>query len=1604
MADESIVIDIVAQFQNNTGPGMSAMQADLDRALQEIARLRQQIQSLSGSTAHPTLSLVDHASSTLRSVTSGLRSFAGRTWRAGVRIVDYATRPLRAIKNMLFSIKTLAVAVGGALAFKKGIMEPINLADQYSSAKIGFSTLLGDKKGQKMMDDLDKFAKETPFKTSNTISQAQKMIAMGWDAKNIVKDMTTIGDAAAATGKGDEGLNRIVLALAQIKSKGKLSTEELNQLAEAGISAKRYLAEGLGYGSGDSGIKKLSDDLQKGAIGSEAAIKALMEGMKEYEGMMNKTANETVDGLKSQIEDTFEINIARKWGQGLQDGAKKGLGSLVKLLDKSEKGLESLGDSLYDIGKQLSNWAAGKLESTIDKLMKLTETKEFKNASLFGKMKSAWDELISKPFGRWWDSSGKPYIEGKFKSFGKLLGEGLTNATLALGKGILSLLGVDTTGMEVFKEASDVGINFGKGFAEGFDGKKIMKTIKDVFIEGFKYLFNGRGGVLGNIIKTGLALKLTSGILSAISGLRGLWNGTGGATGSVLTGGGILNGIGLRGVIGSASAGTGLLGFGANQAIRMGAGNLVGGSSMGAGALSAIGLGATAGGIAGAAGLISAGNDYIASKTADNEWDKKRNKYRAGTKAAMVGGGAAAGAAAGAAIGALFGGITAVPGALIGAGIGGLGAIFGGNKVADSISGCKKSYAELNEELDELAKNDMDKRFGEWSFSADELSRSVKHIIGKDVINNVEKFNNSLDELDTIQQTLHDNKYTIDYSSAMIKGGGKLSKSDLSDYKTALKDYASATKDLLITNKKSTRSAFQLLYGDDTKGMANMTKDMEKTYSGLEKDLAKKTKKLNKVISDAFDDGKIDIDEQKKIDELVSQIEDIQDKVQERIEKVSKAEADASYDLIKQKYKFKELTPESFSTLIDELNNQNEIDLKGYDDAYIKAKAEIDVEFEEGTISEENYKKKLKEIEDKWRNGKAATIKSSVTVTLDVLKDNYGNEIEGLKNYISDDSNLKREARGMNSSTKFMYRNRQSIKWTDDSQKALDESHAKFLEDAGVTKEVQKQMKGFYNSLKPQEKDLKELKKSYQDAGEKVPNWIEDSLSDIQNIKIMSGDKNSYYEMIGKEMAKTDSSHAEKLLKKKGKLLPKALKKGIEEGLEEVKNTREKGLKSATVDVDTNLKVNASKKNIDFSDMDKKTTDVIKTLKEKGKITITKDGKVKIKTKNGKIDTSGLDKDTKKAVRELEKSGVIKIDKNGKITIKPKKVDTTKLDKSAKKAAKKLEKQGLIKINKKGKVTITKKGGINTKNLDKQTKKAVKALEKAGVLKIDKKGNVTVKAKKVDTTDVEEKSKSKTKKAVKGQKVTGSADVTMKEKSTDTSDTKSKAKSKTKDSVSGLSIEGSADITMKENSTDTSDPKSESKSKTTDAVTGLNVTGSVNVSMGLGSVSGIGDIVSNIKDKISNSIGSIDLSGGSKRQFANGGYVNGATLSLIGEDGPEMVIPLGAKRRNRGKYLLKQAADAMGIPAFANGGIVGGSSKLRQMMNTANNSSHSVSISDEPQRRTGGKIEVNVGGITIEISGGGNGVAADVESNTDRISNAIAEALSEAFQNIPLAT
>ena len=59
---------------------------------------------------------------------------------------------------------------------------------------------------------------------------------------------------------------------------------------------------------------------------------------------------------------------------------------------------------------------------------------------------------------------------------------------------------------------------------------------------------------------------------------------------------------------------------------------------------------------------------------------------------------------------------------------------------------------------------------------------------------------------------------------------------------------------------------------------------------------------------------------------------------------------------------------------------------------------------------------------------------------------------------------------------------------------------------------------------------------------------------------------------------------------------------------------------------------------------------------------------------------------------------------------------------------------------------------------------------------------------------------------------------------------------------------------------------------------------------------------------------------------ATGGMVNGRELSWVGEEGPEMIIPLVPARRERAVELYQQAGEILGVAAHANGGLVGSGS------------------------------------------------------------------------------
>lgn len=296
-------------------------------------------------------------------------------------------------------------------------------------ATIAFTTMLGTgARAQRFLAQLQQFANRTPFTFSGLIVQTERLKAMGIAARDVIPLMKDIGDAAAALGTGEEGIQRITTAIGQMHQKGMVQAEEMRQLAEAGVPAWDALAKSLG--TNVAGAMKL---VQLRLVDSDKAIDAIRKRIEhDFGGMMRQQAH-TLAGLWSTIKDT----------------SQQFLGGVFKpLYADVEQGLERLTRRMTDpswirSGQEMGKSLAGVFQAPVDALTWLMDH---------------WDEIktdaadVADYITTKWDQAG-PAIASTVgaitDAFSKLMpvAEDALNAIISGANAILPILHVLTGGV-----------------------------------------------------------------------------------------------------------------------------------------------------------------------------------------------------------------------------------------------------------------------------------------------------------------------------------------------------------------------------------------------------------------------------------------------------------------------------------------------------------------------------------------------------------------------------------------------------------------------------------------------------------------------------------------------------------------------------------------------------------------------------------------------------------------------------------------------------------------------------------------------------------------------------------------------------------------------------------------------------------------------------------------------------------------------------------------------------------------------------------------------------------------------------------------------------
>ena len=187
--------------------------------------------------------------------------------------------------------------MNAALSFGKEALVGYNA--KLEQVTMGFTSMFksGDK-ATEFIGQLQEFARKTPFEFSQLVETAQRMMAMGFAAKDVIPVLTDVGDAMSAMGKTGQDVDRVTYALSQMMASGRVNANDMLQLTSAGIPAWKYLAKAIGKSVAET--RKMSE---QGLIPAEVGLKAIREGMKTDFGGMMQAQSRTFIGAMSNIKD-----------------------------------------------------------------------------------------------------------------------------------------------------------------------------------------------------------------------------------------------------------------------------------------------------------------------------------------------------------------------------------------------------------------------------------------------------------------------------------------------------------------------------------------------------------------------------------------------------------------------------------------------------------------------------------------------------------------------------------------------------------------------------------------------------------------------------------------------------------------------------------------------------------------------------------------------------------------------------------------------------------------------------------------------------------------------------------------------------------------------------------------------------------------------------------------------------------------------------------------------------------------------------------------------------------------------------------------------------
>lgn len=418
----------------------------------------------------------------------------------------------------------------------------------------------------------------------------------------------------------------------------------------------------------------------------------------------------------------------------------------------------------------------------------------------------------------------------------------------------------------------------------------------------------------------------------------------------------------------------------------------------------------------------------------------------------------------------------------------------------------------------------LDAHFGDIVLSLSDLQEIAAHIVQNEDLDMIRESVLAMDEAEGIADSIKDTTAALNKMNWKISMGMELGEAEKEEYRSQIESYIVSTQEYLTQKQYAVNIAVGVLTDDDLEG-SNIIDKVNQFYASRQNELQQLGTELNNLITEAFNDGLLDIYEVPEITKLQSQMAEIQNALTE-------AEYDANLELMKMDYlNGGALDADSFMNLQAELGEQTAAASEEYRKAFVMATSNARLMFREGDIDQTEYDRMTAVFQDNYLEQTAELQARASNFQNQVIREQYADEIgnldvNGVINKVLED---KMEYISQTADA--------GIGWEVFSNNNLD---------YGLSKSTTAALSDLWEEMRPQFEQQQKTIEEYKAAGMAVPESIRQGMLDSAEIGALVGDQNAIYTMMGEE-ARTNPEYQAMMedLQEQGTYIPEQIAAGI---------------------------------------------------------------------------------------------------------------------------------------------------------------------------------------------------------------------------------------------------------------------------------------------------------------------------------------------------------------------------------------------------------------------------------------------------------------------------